>query len=47
MSDCDAVSLVHETHNYAKTPEDAVADVLRAGIFTSIPNLSFFKLLLH
>ncbi|KAG7020204.1 putative beta-D-xylosidase 7, partial [Cucurbita argyrosperma subsp. argyrosperma] len=32
VSDCDAVSLVHETHNYAKTPEDAVADVLRAGM---------------
>ncbi|KAL5982142.1 putative beta-D-xylosidase 7 [Asimina triloba] len=31
-SDCDAVSIIHDAHGYAKTPEDAVGDVLRAGM---------------
>ena len=31
-SDCDAVSIIHEKQGYAKTPEDAVVDVLKAGI---------------
>ena len=31
-SDCDAVSTVFEYHKYAKSAEDAVADVLKAGI---------------
>ncbi|MED6131849.1 hypothetical protein PIB30_013579 [Stylosanthes scabra] len=31
-SDCDAVATVYEYHKYAKSPEDAVADVLRAGV---------------
>ncbi|KAB2597573.1 beta-D-xylosidase 6 [Pyrus ussuriensis x Pyrus communis] len=30
-SDCDAVATVFEYQNYTKSPEDAVADVLRAG----------------
>ncbi|XP_022742800.1 probable beta-D-xylosidase 7 [Durio zibethinus] len=31
-SDCDAVSIIHEEQGYAKLPEDAVADVLKAGM---------------
>ncbi|CAN1250912.1 Probable beta-D-xylosidase 7 [Linum perenne] len=31
-SDCDAVSLIHDAQAYAKQPEDAVADVLKAGM---------------
>lgn len=31
-SDCDAVATVDEYQNYTKTPEDAVADVLKAGL---------------
>ncbi|KAI3442744.1 Fn3_like domain-containing protein [Psidium guajava] len=31
-SDCDAVSIMHDNQGYAKTPEDAVADVLKAGM---------------
>nr|GEW68367.1 probable beta-D-xylosidase 7 [Tanacetum cinerariifolium] len=31
-SDCDAVSIIYEVHKYAKTPEDAVAEVLKAGM---------------
>lgn len=31
-SDCDAVSIIYDDQGYAKTPEDAVADVLRAGM---------------
>ncbi|CAK9313088.1 unnamed protein product [Citrullus colocynthis] len=31
-SDCDAVSIIHDAQGYAKIPEDAVADVLRAGM---------------
>ncbi|OMP01678.1 hypothetical protein COLO4_11676 [Corchorus olitorius] len=31
-SDCDAVATVEEYQNYTKTPEDAVADVLKAGM---------------
>lgn len=30
-SDCDAVAVMHENQMYAKTPEDAAADVLKAG----------------
>jgi len=30
-SDCDAVSIIHDAQGYAKTAEDAVADVLKAG----------------
>ncbi|MFQ6628628.1 hypothetical protein Gotur_006609, partial [Gossypium turneri] len=29
-SDCDAVAIIHEDQGYAKLPEDAVADVLKA-----------------
>jgi len=32
-SDCDAVRIIYDKQGYAKTPEDAVADVLQAGIF--------------
>ncbi|KAK4760913.1 hypothetical protein SAY87_005806 [Trapa incisa] len=31
-SDCDAVATVFEYQQYSKTPEDAVADVLKAGM---------------
>ncbi|KAL8514095.1 hypothetical protein ACS0TY_013277 [Phlomoides rotata] len=31
-SDCDAVSLIFETQKYAKSHEEAVADVLKAGM---------------
>ncbi|CAK9174271.1 unnamed protein product [Ilex paraguariensis] len=31
-SDCDAVSIMHDDQGYAKLPEDAVADVLKAGM---------------
>ncbi|XP_020242085.1 probable beta-D-xylosidase 7 isoform X1 [Asparagus officinalis] len=31
-SDCDAVSIIHDAQGYASTPEDAVADVLKAGM---------------
>lgn len=31
-SDCDAVSIIHDNQGYAKSAEDAVADVLNAGI---------------
>ncbi|CAM9002512.1 unnamed protein product [Rhodiola kirilowii] len=31
-SDCDAVAIIHEAQGYAKTPEDAVVDVLKAGM---------------
>ncbi|MCI02875.1 beta-D-xylosidase 6-like, partial [Trifolium medium] len=31
-SDCDAVATVYEYQHYAKSPEEAVADVLKAGV---------------
>ncbi|KAK9284290.1 hypothetical protein L1049_023460 [Liquidambar formosana] len=31
-SDCDAVATIYENQNYTKSPEDAVADVLKAGV---------------
>ncbi|KAL2503806.1 putative beta-D-xylosidase 7 [Abeliophyllum distichum] len=31
-SDCDAVAIIHDNQGYAKLPEDAVADVLKAGM---------------
>ncbi|MED6128823.1 hypothetical protein PIB30_101642, partial [Stylosanthes scabra] len=31
-SGCDAVATVYEYHKFAKSPEDAVADALRAGV---------------
>ncbi|VAI60669.1 unnamed protein product [Triticum turgidum subsp. durum] len=31
-SDCDAVAIIHDVQGYAKAPEDAVADVLKAGM---------------
>lgn len=34
-SDCDAVSIIRDNHKYARTPEDAVADVLKAGNLNS------------
>lgn len=30
-SDCDAVSIIYDEQGYVKEPEDAVADVLKAG----------------
>ncbi|GFQ04442.1 probable beta-d-xylosidase 7 [Phtheirospermum japonicum] len=32
VSDCDAVAIIHDQQGYAKEPEDAVADVLKAGM---------------
>ncbi|KAJ0988602.1 hypothetical protein J5N97_006958 [Dioscorea zingiberensis] len=32
VSDCDAVSIIYDAQGYAKTPEDAVAYVLKAGM---------------
>ncbi|KAJ7296233.1 hypothetical protein O6H91_13G069600 [Diphasiastrum complanatum] len=32
VSDCDAVSLIYDATKYASSPEDAVADVLKAGL---------------
>ncbi|KAL2317715.1 hypothetical protein Fmac_031591 [Flemingia macrophylla] len=31
-SDCAAVAIIHDEQGYAKTPEDAIADVFRAGM---------------
>lgn len=31
-SDCDAVSIIRDAQGYAKSPEDAVVDVLKAGM---------------
>ncbi|XP_019417349.1 PREDICTED: probable beta-D-xylosidase 7 isoform X2 [Lupinus angustifolius] len=31
-SDCNAVAIIHDQQGYAKSPEEAVADVLRAGM---------------
>ncbi|PIA28478.1 hypothetical protein AQUCO_06900035v1, partial [Aquilegia coerulea] len=31
-SDCDAVSIIYDAQGYAKSPEDAVGDVLKAGM---------------
>ncbi|XP_016451673.1 putative beta-D-xylosidase 7 [Nicotiana tabacum] len=31
-SDCDAVQVMHDNHKYAKTPEDAAAFALKAGM---------------
>ncbi|XP_058080994.1 probable beta-D-xylosidase 6 isoform X3 [Magnolia sinica] len=31
-SDCDAVAIIYEDQKYASSPEDAVADVLKAGM---------------
>ncbi|KAF2296799.1 hypothetical protein GH714_002066 [Hevea brasiliensis] len=32
VSDCDSVALLHDEQGYAKSPEDAIADVLKAGM---------------
>ncbi|XP_068636980.1 probable beta-D-xylosidase 7 [Aristolochia californica] len=32
VSDCDAVSIIYGAHHYAKSPEDAAAFVLKAGL---------------
>ncbi|CAI0446107.1 unnamed protein product [Linum tenue] len=37
-SDCDAVSIIHENQSYAKTPEDAAAAVLKAGMDVNCGN---------
>lgn len=39
-SDCDAVAAIFNKHKYARSPEDAVADVLRAGMTCSCPNFT-------
>jgi hypothetical protein len=35
-SDCGAVDIIKTRHGYAKTPEDAIADVLQAGIISTL-----------
>ncbi len=45
MSDCGAVGIIHDEQGYAKSAEDAVADVLHAGIYLGISN-PLFKFLL-
>ena len=35
VSDCDAVSIIHDVQKYAKSPEDAVAEVLKAGMLNT------------
>jgi len=37
-SDCDAVSIIHDAQGYAKTPEDAVVAVLKAGMRPTSPS---------
>ncbi|XP_042433771.1 probable beta-D-xylosidase 6 [Zingiber officinale] len=32
VSDCDAVAIIHENQNYTASPEDSIADVLKAGM---------------
>lgn len=32
VSDCDAVATIYEYHNYSKSPEEAVALALKAGL---------------
>lgn len=39
-SDCDAVSIIHDDQGYAKAPEDAVVDVLKAGMVGPHPSSS-------
>jgi hypothetical protein len=38
-SDCDAVAIMRDNQRYAKSPEDAVVDVLKAG---TVGSFSFF-----
>ncbi|KAK4769645.1 hypothetical protein SAY86_027795 [Trapa natans] len=38
VSDCDAVSLIYEQQGYALSPEEAVADVLNAGMDVNCGN---------
>ncbi|KAL2551538.1 putative beta-D-xylosidase 7 [Forsythia ovata] len=37
-SDCDAVKIIYENQNYVTSPEDAVADVLKAGMDVNCGN---------
>ncbi|KAK9111076.1 hypothetical protein Scep_018595 [Stephania cephalantha] len=39
-SDCDAVSIIYDEQRYVQSPEDAVADVLKAGIPPGISSRS-------
>lgn len=44
VSDCDAVSLVYDEQGYANSPEEAVADVIKAGmvlVFSLLVYLSY------
>jgi len=45
-SDCDAVAIIHDDQGYAKSPEDAVADVLKAGIVTLSFSMAILELVL-
>lgn len=40
-SDCDAVATIYEYQNYTKTPEDAIAGVLKAGMDTDCGTFMF------
>lgn len=42
-SDCGAVGIIHDEQGYAKSAEDAVADVLHAGILGPNPLFIFYK----
>lgn len=48
-SDCDAVSIIYDVQRYAKKPEDAVVDVLKAGavgpFLPCLPSFWFFYLI--
>lgn len=41
VSDCDAVALLNEQQHYAKSDEEAVADVLKAGMDVSYIIMQF------
>ncbi|KAB5568679.1 hypothetical protein DKX38_002472 [Salix brachista] len=42
-SDCDAVSIIYDDQGYARSPEDAVVDVLKAGLWYWLPLLLLGK----
>lgn len=31
-SDCDAVAIIYENQTYSSSPEESIADVLKAGV---------------
>lgn len=46
-SDCEAVAIIHERQGYAKTAEDAVADVLQAGILALHSPFYFYVIITY